>query len=89
MSNENWVDGIIIRAHYLNSTISSLLKPEFTVNQSLASEVHGNRSLLHYSHCSFISRHRRRFTENYTIKALSPSLAKTHLMHPFFHRHIG
>jgi hypothetical protein len=72
MSNENWVDGIIIRAHYLNSTISSLLKPEFTVNQSLAPEVHGNRALPHCSHCPLISRHRRRFTENYNIKGLCP-----------------
>jgi hypothetical protein len=83
----NWVDGTIIRANYLNSTISSPLKPELTINQSLASEVHGNRPLLHCSHCSLISRHRRRFTENYTIKTLSPSFPKIPLMHPFFHRH--
>jgi hypothetical protein len=87
ISNEDWVDGTIIRAHYINSNISSPLKPEFTINQSLASEIHGNRALLHYSHCSLISRHRRRFTENYHIKALSPSFLKIPLMHLFFHGH--
>jgi hypothetical protein len=87
MNNVNWVDVTIIRAHYLNSIISSLLKPEFTINQSLASKVHGNRALLYYSHCSLISRHRRRFINNYTIKAPSPSFPKISLMHPFFHGH--
>jgi hypothetical protein len=34
---------------------------------------------------SLISSHRRRFTENDTIKASNSSFPKTHVMSPFFH----
>jgi hypothetical protein len=93
VDSENHMDGTLLPAHYLlfwhhkrpNSTISSLLTPEFRIKWSLTPEFYGSTApVLPFS---LISRDKKRVTENYIFKAPNPSFPKSHLMWPYFHGH--